>query len=56
MEVIASASLRSTDRVDTTLSFAINPAIRAVDILQSPNPSGANKGAMNPAMTASILP
>ena len=37
------------------LSFAINPVINAVEILQSPNPSGANTGAITPAAIASIL-
>ena len=41
--------------VETTLSFAINPVIRAVTILQSPNPTGANIGAINPATLARIL-
>ena len=36
----------STDSVDTTLSFAIKPVINAVEILQSPNPRGANNGAI----------
>ena len=45
----------NTDNVDTTLSFAINPAISAVEILQFPNPRGTNKGVIKPAMTASIL-
>ena len=53
--VISSVPPRSTDRVETTLSLAIKPAIRDVEILQSPNPSGANIGAMNPAITASML-
>ena len=34
-----------TVRVETTLSFAINPVIKAVDTLQSPNPRGAKIGA-----------
>ena len=37
---------KSTVIVLTTLSFAVNPVIRAVDALQSPNPSGANIGAI----------
>ena len=45
----------STDNVDTTLSLAINPDISAVDIRQSPKPSGANTGTINPATTARIL-
>ncbi len=35
---VSSAVLpKSTESVDTTLSFAINPVISAVEILQSPN-------------------
>ena len=45
----------STFSVETTLSFAIKPAMRAVDILQSPNPRGAKIGAINPAIIASML-
>ena len=37
---------KRTDNVDTTLSFAIKPVISAVEILQSPNPSGTNTGAI----------
>ena len=44
-----------TDRVDTTLSFAINPVISAVDMRQSPKPSGLNIGAIKPAIVARIL-
>ena len=36
-------------------SFAINPVISAVDILQSPKPRGANTGAIKPASIASRL-
>lgn len=35
--------------------FAINPLIRAVQILQSPNPIGLNIGARTPATIARIL-
>ena len=45
----------STPRVDTTLSLAIKPEIRAVEIRQSPKPSGAKTGASSPAMAASML-
>ena len=45
----------STDNVDTTLSFAINPVISAVEILQSPNPNGLKIGAIIPATEARIL-
>ena len=45
----------NTVNVETTLSFAIKPAINAVTILQSPKPSGAKIGAMIPATTASML-
>ena len=43
------------DNVETTLSLAIKPVINAVDILQSPNPSGAKTGAITPAIPARIL-
>lgn len=56
IKAVIAASLSSrTESVETTLSFAIKPAIRAVTILQSPNPSGANTGAINPAIAARIL-
>ena len=45
----------STVNVLTTLSFAVNPVISAVDILQSFNPSGANKGAIIPPISANRL-
>ena len=50
-----SVDLNKTDNVDTTLSFAINPVINAVEILQSPNPKGLKIGAISPAITAKIL-
>ena len=43
------------DSVATTLSFAMKPVIRAVEIRQSPNPSGVKTGAINPATAARIL-
>ena len=43
------------DKVDTTLSFAINPVMSAVEIRQSPNPRGANTGAISPAAAARRL-
>ena len=43
----------STESVDTTLSLAINPQMRAVHIRQSPNPAGENTGAIMPAIYAS---
>ena len=43
------------DNVDTTLSLAINPVINAVEIRQSPNPSGAKTGAIAPAIPARML-
>ena len=46
---------KSTVIVLTTLSFAVNPVIRAVDALQSPNPNGANIGAITPPINARIL-
>ena len=42
--VNAAPSPRSTDIVDTTLSFAMNPVIRAVTTLQSPKPRGLKIG------------
>ena len=45
MLFIAVPAPKSTVRVLTTLSFAINPLIKAVHILKSPSPSGLNKGA-----------
>ncbi|CDA89846.1 unknown [Firmicutes bacterium CAG:238] len=44
-----------TVRVATTLSFAMKPVMSAVEILQSPKPSGANTGAITPASIASRL-
>ncbi len=41
--------------VETTLYFAINPLISAVQILQSPKPMGAIIGANHPAIIAKIL-
>ena len=46
---------KRTERVDTTLSLARNPAMRAVEIRQSPKPSGAKSGAISPAAPASML-
>ena len=43
------------ESVDTTLSFAINPVIRAVEILQSPYPIGLKIGAITLATIARIL-
>jgi len=43
------------EKAKTTLSFAINPVTRAVDIRQSPNPSGAKTGERAPAIIAKIL-
>ena len=45
----------STVKVDTTLSFAIKPVMSAVEMRQSPKPSGAKIGAIHPAMTAKML-
>ena len=45
----------NTFSVLTTLSFAVNPVINAVDALQSPNPNGANIGAIAPPIIASML-
>ena len=41
--------------VETTLSFAIKPHIRAEETLQSPKPRGLKTGAINPAIIAKIL-
>ena len=54
-EIILLVVPSNTDKVETTLSLAIKPAISAVEILQSPNPKGTNRGAINPAITASML-
>ena len=40
---------------DTTLSFAIKPVMRAVEMRQSAKPKGPNSGAMSPAMRARML-
>ena len=45
----------STVKVDTTLSFAIKPVMSAVEMRQSPKPSGAKIGAIHPATTAKML-
>ena len=45
----------NTPNVDTTLSLAINPLINAVQMRQSPMPSGLNNGTSHPAIIASIL-
>ena len=42
-------------RVETTLSLAIKPVIRAVDTRQSAKPSGANSGAIPLASHARML-
>lgn len=46
---------KRTESVETTLSFAINPVIKAVDIRQSPNPIGRKIGATTLAAMARIL-
>ena len=51
----ASVLPNNTERVDTTLSFAIKPLIKAVDTRQSPKPMGAKIGAITPAANARIL-
>ena len=43
---------KSTLRVDTTLSLAINPATRDVINFQSPKPRGLNNGATTPDIAA----
>ena len=45
----------STESVDITLSLAINPHIRAVQIRQSPNPAGEKTGDITPAIEARML-
>ena len=45
----------TTAIMDTTLSFARKPEIKAVTICQFPKPSGMNSGARNPASAASML-
>lgn len=57
VRVLTSASgvPKRTIIVDTTLSFAINPVIKAVETRQSPKPRGAKTGAINPAITERIL-
>ena len=45
----------STSSVDATLSLAMKPLMRAVQMRQSPSPSGANSGASTPAAMASML-
>lgn len=44
-----------TESVETTLSFAKKPEIRAVVILQSAKPIGLKIGEINPATMAKIL-
>ena len=46
---------KSTVRVLTTLSFAVKPVIKAVETLQSPNPSGLKIGAITPPKIANKL-
>ena len=41
--------------METTLSLAIKPAIRATQILQSANPRGFRSGVRTPATAASML-
>ena len=43
------------DKVETTLSFAKNPVIRAVAIRQSPSPIGFINGAISPEIIARML-
>ena len=55
--VLSSAVLppSRTVRVETTLSLAVKPVIRAVETRQSPKPSGANSGAIRLPIIASRL-
>ena len=45
----------NTVNVLTTLSFAVKPAINAVETFQSPNPRGVNIGEINPPIIANML-
>ena len=58
-EVILDTSVlvfpKRIDSVETTLSFAKNPVIRAVAIRQSPSPIGCINGAIRPEIIARIL-
>ena len=51
----AAVEPKRISRVDTTLSLAIKPVMRAVDTRQSAKPRGANSGAMSPAICARML-
>ena len=53
--VLNSLPPNKTYNVLTTLSFAVNPVINAVEILQSPNPSGFKIGATSPPINANRL-
>ena len=55
MEASVAPAPSSTDRVDTTLSLARNPATSAVTTLQSAKPRGLKMGATHPAMTERML-
>ena len=55
MEATAPTVPVRTESVETTLSFAINPATRAVTTLQSPKPCRENIGATAPEIMARIL-
>ena len=45
----------STSSVETTLSLAMKPLMSAVQMRQSPSPSGANSGTSTPAAMARML-
>ena len=44
-----------TVNIETTLSFAKKPEIKAVTMRQLPKPNGTNTGAINPATAAKML-
>ena len=46
---------KSTSKVDTTLSLAINPLINEVTIRQSPKPKGLKIGTKKPEIHANML-
>ena len=46
---------KRTERVETTLSLAIKPAISAVVMRQSQKPRGAKTGEIKPAILARML-
>ena len=49
---VSPATFARTPIVETIASFAVNPEIEAATGCHSPNPSGANRGAITPPITA----